>query len=102
MKVKDLIRLTDDRTEVMIYELNMCQVIDEDSECCNCWGEDCIGCPYYKKELTDFERYCGTAEQVPIKLSEVTIKSVGVRRRIIKQRKVNPLTSDYLAIQVKA
>ena len=97
MKVKDVIKLTDDNTEVMIYEKERCMVCVIDGEC---WGE-CNGCEHFQSEAIEWEKYCGTAENVPIKVSERTIKEISVRERITRRLKRKNETNWFLAIRVK-
>ena len=102
MKVKDIIKITNDNTEVMIYEKERCMVcVSEEGGSYDCWDEDCADCEYYKSETFETETFCGTAENVPIKVSELTIKDISVRERIKRKMKRKNVTSWFLALKVQ-
>lgn len=86
MKVKDIIKLIEDGTEVLLFEQEGCYVCTCGSG--GCWGEiEPSECPEAHYDRTPHDFFHGRANHVPIKLSERNIKSVSIARRPTNRKK---------------
>jgi hypothetical protein len=107
MKLKDLIYKMNDCVEIKIYHTFTCWgcLLDEPNDtfdtCENLHckeGEPDWDCPYLikdkKETVKDFE---GFSHEVPVKLGDRVVKSIGVNDKYKRKRKIG----SYISIEVK-
>lgn len=97
MKLKDLIYKMNDCVEVKIYHTSTCWgYLDDTCENLYCKEEEPDGdCLIDKKEtVKDFE---GFSHEVPVKLGDRVVKSIGVNDKYKGKRKIG----SYISIELK-
>lgn len=104
MKVADLIKITDDNTEVFIYTQQRNSYCDH--EACDCMYYSCEDCEYGESmlvKLEDYEQYHGKAKGVPIALADQKVKEISANFRQVyvkygRKHKTEP--TCYLTIKI--
>lgn len=109
MKVKDIIRLTDDKTQILIYAEDVCLTCMIEKDWYEC-GRDtdpylCDECEHFGNMISARHLYAGTADDVPIKMAELVITEINCREYetyyLGHRKKRNPIRASFLGIRVK-
>ena len=112
MKVADIIKITDDATQVLIrnkFEYTDC-LLGRDPDKCPSIGfdeeyetEDCRSCTAFTQETGIDELYYGSAQNVPIKIADKKIVEICISDREvpISSRSKKTIRSASLAITIK-
>lgn len=117
MKIKDFIKITDPKTEILIMEKRRIRTCDSVEDAfrnafdfepeydCPYYNEDEGGCDNCKKTYDtddEWDTWSGDSDYVPIKLSELTVCTVKVCERVDrKQTRRKPEKKPFLTLVVK-
>lgn len=103
MKVREIINMMSNNTEVLIYSVTEGCAMPAWAACQGEHPElyDCRDCTDYIKEESEWTKYHGTAQNCPIKLAELTVIEINNAYHNIKStRKRKPEQAHVIAIRV--
>jgi len=105
MKVADIIKLLDGSAEVFIYDVSAWMDCADEMDSTDCVKADpvsfCQGCPDFVEKHTEWEKFHGSSDAVPIKLAEMKVVELNVKERVVGKRHGKEIKQPFLGIQVR-